>query len=88
LGAAVPSSLFRTFLLCRCYPATVVVDLLEYDVSNAAGRWFSLGQKNRKEGGLTMRILIICAIVLTGTVALGGCFHHEKAVATQPLKLG
>jgi hypothetical protein len=35
-----------------------------------------------------MRILIICAIVFTGTVALGGCFHHEKAVATQPLKLG
>jgi hypothetical protein len=35
-----------------------------------------------------MRILIICAIAIAGTVALGGCFHHEKAVATQPLKLG
>jgi hypothetical protein len=35
-----------------------------------------------------MRILMICAIVLTATVGLGGCFHHEKAVATQPLKLG
>jgi hypothetical protein len=52
------------------------------------GGGLNCNQKNRKQGGLTMRILIICAIVLTGTVALGGCFHHEKAVATQPLKLG
>jgi hypothetical protein len=47
-----------------------------------------LDEKNPQEGGLAMRILIICAILITGTVALGGCFHHEKAVATQPLKLG
>ena len=35
-----------------------------------------------------MRIFIICAILLTGTVALGDCFHHEKAVTQEPLKLG
>jgi hypothetical protein len=35
-----------------------------------------------------MRILIICALVLTGTVGLGGCFHHQKAVTQEPLKLG
>jgi hypothetical protein len=35
-----------------------------------------------------MRFLIICAILITGTVALGGCFHHEKAVTQEPLKLG
>ena len=38
--------------------------------------------------GTDMRILIICALVLTGTVGLGGCFHHQKAVTQEPLKLG
>jgi hypothetical protein len=70
-------------------PGHSLVGLLEYNVTNVAGRRSKVVvTKNRKEGGLTMRILIICAIVITGTVALGGCFHHEKAVATQPLKLG
>ena len=33
--------------------------------------------------------VIIVATIVAATVALGGCFgHHEKAVATQPLKLG
>jgi len=41
-----------------------------------------------KRRGTTMRILVICALVITGTVALGGCFHHEKAVTQEPLKLG
>ena len=35
-----------------------------------------------------MRVLIICAIVITGAVGLSGCFHHEKAVTQEPLKLG
>jgi hypothetical protein len=37
-----------------------------------------------------MRVLIVCAIALTATVGLGGCFFHggwhQKAVTTQPLK--
>ena len=35
-----------------------------------------------------MRILIVCAIVLTASIGLGGClFHwHQQAVVTQPLK--
>jgi len=35
-----------------------------------------------------MRVLIICAIVITGAVGLSGCFNHEKAVTQEPLKLG
>ena len=36
-----------------------------------------------------MRLFLACAIIITATIGLGGCFgHHEKAVATQPLKLG
>jgi hypothetical protein len=38
--------------------------------------------------GTDMRIFIICAILITGTVGLGGCFHHQKAVTQEPLKLG
>jgi len=67
-------------------------DHFEMSVQNvtiASRRWSKLATRRKcKQGGLTMRILIICALVLTGTVALGGCFHHEKAVVTQPLKLG
>jgi hypothetical protein len=37
----------------------------------------------------SMRLFLACAIIITATIGLGGCFgHHEKAVATQPLKLG
>jgi hypothetical protein len=36
-----------------------------------------------------MRLLIACAIIVSATIGLGGCFgHHEKAVVTTPLKLG
>jgi hypothetical protein len=36
-----------------------------------------------------MRILIVCAIIITATLGVGGCFgHHEKAVVYEPLKLG
>ena len=35
-----------------------------------------------------MRIFIICALLIAGTVGLAGCFHHEKAVTQEPLKLG
>ena len=35
-----------------------------------------------------MRILIACAIIISATVGLGGCFGHEKAVVQEPLKLG
>jgi hypothetical protein len=33
--------------------------------------------------------VVIVASLVAATVALGGCFgHHEKAVVTEPLKLG
>ena len=36
-----------------------------------------------------MRVLIICATLVTVTIGLGGCFgHHQAAVVTEPLKLG
>jgi hypothetical protein len=36
-----------------------------------------------------MRVLLACAIVISVTLGLGGCFgHHEKAVVAEPLKLG
>lgn len=36
-----------------------------------------------------MRVLLACAIVISATIGLGGCFgHHEKAVVAEPLKLG
>jgi hypothetical protein len=39
------------------------------------------------ERGTDMRILIACAIIISAAVGLGGCFwHHQQAVATQPLK--
>jgi hypothetical protein len=31
-----------------------------------------------------MRIFIVCALVLTATVGLGGCFHHQQAVTAMP----
>lgn len=42
-----------------------------------------------REWGTAMRVLIACAIIITTTLGLGGCFgHHEKAVVSEPLKLG
>jgi hypothetical protein len=35
-----------------------------------------------------MRILIACAIIVSSLVGLTACAHHEKAVVTEPLKLG
>jgi hypothetical protein len=32
--------------------------------------------------------VIVVATIVAAAVALGGCFHHAQAVATQPLKLG
>jgi hypothetical protein len=44
---------------------------------------------DRKNGGLAMRLFIACAIIISTCIGLGGCFgHHEKAVITEPLKLG
>jgi hypothetical protein len=42
----------------------------------------------RLRSGTDMRIFIICALLITGTVGLAGCFHHQKAVTQEPLKLG
>ena len=50
---------------------------------------YTLFQKRRGNGGPAMRVLIACAIIITTTLGLGGCFgHHEKAVVSEPLKLG
>jgi hypothetical protein len=41
------------------------------------------------ERGIAMRVFIALAIVISAAIGLGGCFgHHEKAVVTEPLKLG
>lgn len=40
-------------------------------------------------GGSTMRIFVACAIIVSSLVGLTGCVgHHEKAVVSEPLKLG
>jgi hypothetical protein len=36
-------------------------------------------------GGRSMRLLIICAIVITAGVGLAGCFHHQQAVVAEPI---
>jgi hypothetical protein len=33
-----------------------------------------------------MRVFLACAIIITAALGLAGCFHHEQAVASQPLK--
>jgi hypothetical protein len=43
----------------------------------------------RESGGTIMRIFIVCAILVTAAMGLGGCFWHgwhQQAVTTQPLK--
>ena len=36
-----------------------------------------------------MRVFIACTIIVSAALSLGGCVgHHEKAVVTEPLKLG
>jgi hypothetical protein len=32
--------------------------------------------------------VIVVATLVAAAVTLGGCFHHEKAVSHEPLKLG
>jgi hypothetical protein len=32
-----------------------------------------------------MRVLMAFAIIITATVGLGGCFHHQQAVAMEPM---
>jgi hypothetical protein len=39
-----------------------------------------------EEGTQAMRVLIICATLITVATGLGGCWwHHQAAVVTQPL---
>jgi len=50
---------------------------------------YSRALETTGNGGLAMRVLIACALIVATTIGLGGCFgHHEKAVVTEPLKLG
>jgi hypothetical protein len=47
------------------------------------------GKAANKGRGISMRVFIACAIILSAAVGLGGCWgHHEKAVVAEPLKLG
>ena len=47
------------------------------------------GKNSEKRRGISMRVFIACAIILTAAIGLGGCWgHHEKAVVQEPLKLG
>ena len=32
-----------------------------------------------------MRVLIVCAIVISTALGLAGCFHHQQAVVAQPM---
>ncbi len=32
-----------------------------------------------------MRLLIVCAIIVTAGVGLAGCFHHQQAVVAEPI---
>jgi hypothetical protein len=36
-------------------------------------------------GGRIMRLLIVCAIIITAGVGLAGCFHHQQAVVAEPI---
>lgn len=33
-----------------------------------------------------MRVFLAIAIIISASVGLAGCFHHEQAVTTEPLK--
>jgi hypothetical protein len=56
------------------------------DTALANGIGYSASGLNT--GGSTMRILIACAIIVSSLVGLTACAHHEKAVVSEPLKLG
>ena len=63
---------------------------LEICVQNATNhRRMGANMNVRESGGMTMRIFIVCAILVTAAMGLGGCFWHgwhQQAVTTQPLK--
>ena len=51
--------------------------------------YFVPGKTANKGRGISMRVFIASAIILTAAIGLGGCWgHHEKAVVQEPLKLG
>jgi hypothetical protein len=36
-------------------------------------------------GNSTMRVMIVCALLISATLGLGGCFwHHQAAVVSEP----
>jgi len=57
--------------------------------ATAFARRVLYGVPGSNTGGSTMRVLIACAIIISSVVGLAGCVgHHEKAVVSEPLKLG
>ncbi|MGH6791358.1 MAG: hypothetical protein ACRECF_01275 [Methyloceanibacter sp.] len=55
----------------------------------SAGERIIVIDRNEGKWGIAMRVFIALAIVISAAIGLGGCFgHHEKAVVTEPLKLG
>ena len=62
-------------------PASAPIQVKRTGCAKSAMRkGFNQGQK--------MRALIICAIIITASIGLTGCFHHSQAVTQEPLKLG
>ena len=45
----------------------------------------SMPDKRQLKGGLTMRVLLACAIIITTAVGLAGCFHHQQATYAEPI---
>jgi hypothetical protein len=43
-------------------------------------------QKPISKGGLNMRALVVCAIIISAAVGLAGCFHHQQAVVAEPMR--
>jgi hypothetical protein len=35
-----------------------------------------------------MRLLIAAALIISATIGISGCFHHQEQVVVEPLKLG
>jgi hypothetical protein len=44
-----------------------------------------IAEKRQETGDLSMRVFLACAIIITATLGLGGCFHHEQSVYAEPM---
>ena len=51
-----------------------------YDVGGAF-----VCQRSDQSRGLLMRVMRVCAIIITTAVGLAGCFHHQQATYAEPI---